>query len=375
MTAAIALTVISVAPFLVLPLYVGAAAESLSFSQSQLGFLAACVAGGSALAAIVMMLLVRRFPWRPMAAAALSLSLLPMLVSLLVEQPPVFMAMQAIAALGGGATYSLALTALADRRHPDRAFGLSIAAQVAFQVVGMLALPGLVETNGLSGVLTVFVAMEVAGLTLVLWLPASGRTLPPVVAGASVSGLPVLLALAGCFCFFFNVGAVWTYIERMAVLSGFDGQQIGNALAIGVSLGIPGALLASWCGDRFGRIGPLALGAVGTVVALLMLGEGMSLVSFVLAAALYNFVWNFSLTFQYAAVNDVDTGGRGVAAAPAFHGAGAAVGPAAAALFVTATDLGMVNALATVAVIASFVLFALALGFGRAPAASSGEAS
>jgi MFS family permease len=368
LVAAIALSVIAMAAFLVLPLYVGAAARSLAFSEAQLGFLASCVTGGSALASVVMMLLVRRFPWRPMAALALLLLLVPMSLSLAVEDAGQFMFLQAIAALGGGASYSLALTALADRRHPDRAFGLSVAAQVAFQVVGMLALPSLVEQAGMRGLLAVFILMELAGLALVFWLPPSGKTLPPVVAGTRVSGLPVWLALAGCFFFFFNVGVVWTYIERMAVLSGFDSQQIGNGLAIGVSLGIPGALLASWCGDRFGRIVPLALGAVGTVIAVVMLGGDMSFTSFVLAAALYNFVWNFSLAFQYAAVNAVDPGGRGVAAAPAFHGAGGAVGPSVAALFVTAASLQVVNLLAAFAVLSSLALFALALGLARTQA-------
>jgi hypothetical protein len=209
--------------------------------------------------------------------------------------------------------------------------------------------------------LGVFIAMEVIGLFLVRWLPLTGKALPTRVSKVAVINMPVLLALGGCFFFFFNVGAVWAYIERMAVLAGFEPQQIGIGLAIGVSLGIPGALLASWCADRFGRIGPLAVGAVGTVLSLVLLGEGMAFYTYVLAAALYNFVWNFSLTYQYAAVNAVDPGGRGVAAAPAFHGAGAAVGPAMAALYVTETNLVAVNVVAGIAVVLSLLLFVVAI--------------
>jgi MFS family permease len=362
------------AAFLVLPLYVGAAAQYLALSQQQLGFLAAAVATGSAISSVVMMFLVRRLPWRPMAWVALLLMLVPMTMSLWVDNAAAFMAFQAMAALGGGSLYSLALTALADSRHPDRAFGFSVAAQVAFQVLGMLLLPGLVSRAGLVGVLLVFIAMELLGLLLVRALPDTGKPLPPVVGRAAIVSLPALLALAGCFFFFFNIGAVWAYLERMAVLAGFGAQQIGSGLAIGVALGIPGALLASWCGDRFGRVGPLTIGAVGTVVALLLLGPGMSLPVYVLAAALYNFVWNFSLAFQYAAVNAVDPGGRGVAAAPAFHGAGAAAGPALVAFYVTDTSLAAVNMAAGIAVVASLLLFVAALGLACRSAAVPGEA-
>ncbi|MEJ2531977.1 MAG: MFS transporter [Halioglobus sp.] len=372
LVAAIALTVIAMAAFLVLPLYVGAAAESLGLSQQQLGFLASAVFAGSALSSVAMMFLVRRLPWRRTAASALLLLLVPMCASLFVDDIAVFMLLQALAALGSGSAYSLALTALADRRHPDRAFGFSVAAQVAFQVVGMLLLPQLVARAGIDGILGLFIAMELAGLYLVRWLPDAGRSLPAPVEKMAVVTFPVLLALFGCFFFFFNVGAVWTYIERMAVLEQFSAQQIGSGLAIGVFFGIPGALLASWCGDRFGRVVPLTVGAAGTVIALAMLTSGMSFTTYVLAVAIYNFVWNFSLAFQYAAVNAVDPGGRGVAAAPAFHGAGVAVGPAFAALFVTATSLGAVNIVGAIGAVTSLLLFIAAIALaGRGPAAGA----
>ncbi len=361
LVAAVALTFIAMAPFLVLPLYVGAAAATLGLNSQQIGFLASVVAGGSALSSVAMMLLVRRFPWRRLGTVTCLMMLLPMALSLFVSDGRWFAALQGLAALGGGATYSLALTALADRRHPDRAFGLSVAAQVSFQVLGMLSLPHLVARAGIDGVLLLFLCMEIVGLTLLIWLPRHGRALAGAHRSASALSLPTLLALGGCFFFFFNVGAVWTYIERMAVLAGFSTIEIGNGLAAGVATGIPAALLASWCGDRFGRFAPLLFGTVGTVVAVLLLGEGMSLATYVMAVALYNFVWNFSLPFQYATVNAVDASGVGVAAAPAFHGAGVAVGPGLAAMYVTETSLAAVNWLSGVGVIMSLLLFALAL--------------
>jgi len=369
--AAVALSVISMAVFLVLPLFVGAAADDLGLDARQVGLLSSGVAAGTAISAVIMMWIVRRVRWRRTAALTLVLMLLPMALSTFANDVRLFIALQTLAALGTGSTYSLALTILSDGARPDRAFGYSIAAQVSFQVVGMLLLPQLIGSSGLDGLLILFVAMEGVALGLVHLLPNAGRPVSAQPVAASVFRPQVLLALGGCFFFFFNVGVVWTYIERMAVLAGFGPAQIGTSLAIGVSVGIPGALLASWCGDRYGRLGPLAVGAVGTVVAVILLGEGMGLSRYVLAAAIYNFVWNFSLAFQYATVNAVDETGRSVAVAPAFHGAGATAGPALAALYVSEESLAAVNWLSGVAVLVSFALFAAAIGLagrrGSAP--------
>ena len=101
------------------------------------------------------------------------------------------------------------------------------------------------------------------------------------------------------------------------------------------------------------------------MIALILLADDMNSGDYVVALALYNFVWNFSLAFQYAAVNAADQTGRSVAAAPAFHAAGGAMGPGIAALFVSSDSYIAVNILAASAVLLSLLLFVLAIGSGR----------
>jgi hypothetical protein len=99
------------------------------------------------------------------------------------------------------------------------------------------------------------------------------------------------------------------------------------------------------------------------------------LLNYVVALALYNFVWNFSLAFQYAAVNAADTSGRSVAAAPAFHAAGGAVGPGVAALIMTTGSFTAVLVLAAGAVIVSFLMFAFSVENRSKAATSQGRYS
>lgn len=78
---------------------------------------------------------------------------------------------------------------------------------------------------------------------------------------------------------------------------------------------------------------------------------------FLLALALYNFVFNYSLTYQYAVIAAADESGRCVAVAAAFQMAGGAMGPAIAALLVAPGSFLAVNMLAAISAIVSFGLF------------------
>jgi predicted MFS family arabinose efflux permease len=171
----------------------------------------------------------------------------------------------------------------------------------------------------------------------------------------------VLLALAGCFLYYVNVGAYWTYIERIGVTAGIGLSEISNGLAFGTAASMLGVLLASWLGERRGYVVPIAWSAVGVVLAVVLLTGHLRLTAYVISAVVYGIVWNVSMTYQYSAVNIVDRTRRGVALAPAFHDAGGAVGPALAALAVTEKDHSSVLWIVIVSVLASWACFAAAL--------------
>ena len=347
------------ASFLVLPLLVDGAMQSLHYSDQQVGVLSSLVSVGVTVSAVVAGFWVRRVSWRLAASVALTGVLASAAVSMAFKNPWPFLTAQCLGGFFGGSLYSLALTVLADGSRPDRSFGFSVAAQVAFQVAGLLAGPSLLRFRGLDAVLGLFAALAITGLALVAALPPHGRV--PDAAGATrrLLTLPVTFALAGCFLFFFNVNCYWTYIGPIGTAAGLSERTIANDLAVGVAVGIAGALLASWLGERHGRARPIGISALLIVAAVLMLPYASRSAAYLLSAGIYNFAWNLSLSFQYAAVNAVDDTGRGIAIAPAFHGGGAAAGPAVAAYLMRGSDYQVVYWLSSAAVLASFGAFAL----------------
>ncbi len=78
-----------------------------------------------------------------------------------------FFALQCVVGFCGGSLYSLALVVLSDGRNPDRAFGYTIAAQAAFQVIGLLAGPFLFGFAGVNTILGILALLGVAGSLVV----------------------------------------------------------------------------------------------------------------------------------------------------------------------------------------------------------------
>jgi MFS family permease len=358
--AAVCLSVIGTAVFLILPQFIGAAVADLGFSDREVGFLSAILMAGSTLSAIAATYWVRRISWRVAGMVAAGGVIATSALSLYWHDVWRFMMLQGLCGFFGGSLYSLALTVLSDGRQADRHFGYAVAAQVAFQVAGLLAGPWLSRAGGINAFLILFISLNALVVLLVQALPNRADRLAYHDQRERLWTQRTIFALTGCLLFFFNIGCYWTYVELIGAAAGLGAQAVADGLAIGVAFGIAGALLASWLGDRKGRLLPIGASAVLTVLAVSPLLAHVTLTAFIGSAIIYNFVWNLSLSYQYSTVNAVDRSGRGVAAAPAFHAGGGSAGPAVAALLIGPGNYGPVIFLIAVSVMLSYACFALA---------------
>jgi len=362
--AAICLTVMGAACFFATPVILGAAVGDLGLSEGQVGILGSSLLSGSAISAVITAFLVRRFHWHFLAYMALLAEACGFLAAAHVDTFPAILLPFWLASLGGGALYSLALTVLSDHPQSVRLFGLSISAQVFFQVLVLLSMPWFMVPGGLTDCLYGLLGLCLMGGLLVHLLPkqSSISANQETMSVTEVLNQPkALLALFGCLVFFVNIGAVWAYVERLGTLSGFTPVDLSQALAGGVAVSILGSLTTVWQGNRYGDLVPLGCATAGMLVAVVMMQLPMSIGQFFVSFAIFNFFWNYSITYQYAAVARVDSSGRYVAATPAFHSIGGAVGPLIAAAFVTSEQLIAVNMVAGFALLMSFMLFYLAL--------------
>jgi predicted MFS family arabinose efflux permease len=368
MLAGVALSVVGIATFLLMPQFIEAAVADLRYSEQQVGILSSAVMLGTTLAALFAGVWIRRSSWRLVASIALIGLLLANGVSMFVHGFTWFVALQGVVGFCGGSLYSLSLTVLSDGRRPDRYFAYAIGAQTMYQVLGLVAGPFLIHHGGVNAMLALFAVLCVLGLLMVGFVPAQVEIQRAAPSGAGLMSRPVLFALAGCFLFYVNIGAYWTYIERIGTTAGIGLGAISNGLAFSTVASMAGVFLATWLGDRRGYLLPIAASAVAVVLSVVLLTGKLQLTAYIVSAVIYGIAWNVSMTYQYSTVNIVDRSRRGVALAPAFHNAGGAAGPALAALVVTRADHSSVLWLVSVSVLASLVCFVTALRLhGRAP--------
>ncbi len=348
--AAIGLSVAGVAAFSVLPVMVGAIADSHGLSASLAGYVASADLCGFALAALAAVFWIARGGWQRAAVVGLSALVIGNLLSLGTPSFATLLIARLLAGIGAGTVYSVAMSTLARCAGADRVFGLMIAAQIIFQVIALFALPRLVAVWGPSALFLTLGGVSVLasfGITQF----ADFNEGPLERSTRVLATRSVWLALAAVALFTLNLGALWTYIERIGVSAGLSSPQVGTMLAVALAISVLGALCASQLGDRFGRRLPLVVAMAGQLVAVVLITEHASAVAFAIGATLYGLAWAVAVPYFYGVVASHDPGGRLIVLAPAVQAIGLSLGPLLAASMLRGDSYLLVNGLAAVALV------------------------
>jgi predicted MFS family arabinose efflux permease len=353
------LYVVGASTFNVLPVLVEGTSASLHFSQGQIGALSFGISAGQALSAFLAGIWVRSVRWPVAALVSLVGMVSANVLSILIHSYWAFVFLQGMSGLCGGSLLCLTMTILSDYQESTRYFGIGNALQVLYQILGLLTGPTVLHLAGLDGILAILAVLSAGGVLVASFLPIAGKAVAPGGMRKALSSPATLTALIGCSIFFINAGAFWTYVELMGESHGISSHVVSNCIAAGVSGGVLGGLVAWRLGDRFGRLVPLTAASVMTVGAALILRGSFGVTSFLLSSVVYCFAWNYSLTYQLAAINAIDATGRGVALFGGFGNIGMAVGAALAGSIVDPGDYTPITGLMILAVCLSTALFVI----------------
>ena len=356
---------IAVFVFLVLPLYVGALAEN-GYDDGQLGNLASMDLAGMAVASVLALFWMKRLNWRWVGAAGMAVVIAANLACLGVDDYGTLLILRLVAGLGGGSAVVLAYGVVASTTHPDRYMGLFVVTQMVFQVAAFLLLPSLLERFGLPVFYYLFIGLASVGLLLAFLLPSTGHA--EELHRGEADGLPVkgrlaiFLVLVAIMLFFLGQSGIWAFGELIGTAAGLDDQTVGNLLAGTTALALFGGLASAWLDVRFGRVLPILVAVLVQVAMLLFFYGEMSATFFFGVFGAFSFCWNFGIAYQVGTLVSVDTEGRYTALIPAFQGAGLALGPAVAGLFLSGEGYYSVNVISGIALLA---YLALILPFAR----------
>lgn len=344
--------------YLISPVLVGSAMDSLGLSSDQAGLIIASYFAGYTIITVSAVAWLARVNMRTTAWVSSLVFVVGLLFATTQTSVAGSLAAMLIAGTGAGMLYGISITIVGQSDDPDRYFGFALASQLLLGSVLLFAGPAWIGPNwGYSGILTAAALFVVLMSLANAWTPVSIAEGPVSATGepAAVSTPMVLTGVVAVLAWFTGYSGIYAFIERIGVDGGLSGQQIGLVLSLTIITGITGALGAAWLGDRFGKITPHFVGAVGTALTIVLLTNQPGLPRFAIAIVCLTLSLNFWLAYMLGAVGSIDTSGRFAVLTTAALGIGAMLGPGIAGALITDSSFRPAFVFAAIAIAAGLL--------------------
>jgi len=364
--AAIAINVICITYYNIMPLVLGGAAESRGLVEDQLGFAAAAFMGGLALINFAGVAWLRRYDWRKLVLTGNVLATLAFSLPVFYFSAPTWILCNFLAGTATGISYGVSIACLGDTREPERNFALAYASQTFLSAGLIFMLPRLAINYDLFVVgQGITATLMVGGTALVLILPRHGAKAGIVTKtpGAGVPGIPQAVLIMALLVLMLNVmaeGAIWAFVERIAVSGGMTTSFAATAMAFSFFASGIGSIAAAAMGRRFGSTGPFVVAVILSIGSVWVLWAGGTERIFFAGVMLFALAWNLGSPYRMALATRADSSGRYSTFVPAMQTLGAALGPAIAGLLIVNGSFTPVYIMCTIAWVLTVVLFVAA---------------
>lgn len=328
-----------------MPLLVGSMADSLGFSDQQLGWLASSDMGGLLVGSVLTALFVTRINRRLLAGVGLFLVILGNYLSTQSPDLLPLMLSRLCAGIGAGICYSTCTASLAGSHNSARTFSIFLFVLVVMNAFIFYIFPIIDGKWGVNG-LYMFYLLEAVPIFLILPLLPKYcvEETDDVVLVNKASGseihlhIPEILprlCLAAVFSFYILVGAYWAFIERAGVAVNISTEFISGTLTWAQVFSLTGTVIAVWLARRFGQSKPLLFALIVMVVTMLIMAVKVDEITFIFSVFSFSFFWIFIDVFQLGTLSNIDHSGRYAALVPACQGAAQAMAPTLAGMLLS----------------------------------------
>lgn len=361
--AAIAINVICITYYNIMPLVLGGAAESHGLLENHLGFAAAAFMGGLALINFAGFAWLRRYDWRMLVVGGNVVATFAFILPVFYFSATAWILCNLLAGAATGISYGVSIACLGDTREPERNFALAYAAQTFLSAGLIFMLPRIAIHYDLFVVGQGIAATLMAGsIALVVILPRRGAKTGIVTnnTGTALPGVPQAVLIMALLVLMLNVmaeGAIWAFIERIAVSGGMTTSFAATAMAFSFFASGVGSIAAAAMGRRFGSVGPFVVAVTLSISSVWVLWAGGTEKLFFAGVMLFALAWNLGSPYRMALATRADSTGRYSTFVPAMQTLGAALGPAIAGLLIMNGSFTPVYIMSTTAWLLTLVLF------------------
>lgn len=360
---AIAINVICITYYNIMAIVLGGAADSHGLQESDLGFAASAFMGGLALINFGGFIWLRRYNWKHLVLAGNLMAAVSFVVPVFYFSFGTWLLCNLLAGLGSGISYGVSIASLGDTREPERNFALAYAGQTFLSAILIFLLPRLHIGLDIFGTgQSIVAALMTACVVLIVFVPRQGSKsgeLHDMTPGQR-NGLPQVALWMALGVLFLNVmaeGAVWAFLERIAVSSGHDTKFAATVIAISFFAAGAGSIIAAVISTRFGRARPFAVAVAVSITSVWLLWLAEMPAMYIAGVLLFAAAWNLGSPYRMALATSSDVSGRFSTFVPATQTLGAAIGPALGGLLVLNGSFVYVYIMSTIAWLFTIVLF------------------
>lgn len=306
----------------------------LGFSNAQAGTVGSANIYGASVGSLCAVFLVRHIEWRPALAGILCLLLALDLLSTLVSDASTMIALRACHGFFGGLSVGIVYSVMARLHSPDRAFGMLLMLQFGLGGLGVMLLPGLVPEYGARILFLVLAALSGLALLAMLAIPHGlrrNRSREELAAlPADYRRMTAALVLLAMFLFQAGNMALAAFIIRLGEHVELSRDFIGQALGWATWIGAAGAGLVTVTGTRFGRLRPLLIAGLLTLVGTAGFYWSAAAPVYFIANIGTALTWSFVVPYLFGMLSRLDASGRLAALGGFVSKCGLASGPLAA---------------------------------------------
>jgi predicted MFS family arabinose efflux permease len=320
----------------IMPAIIEGLTRGLGIATREAGLIGSANVYGAALGAFVSVFLVRRWPWRPVAAALLIALMCLDLTSIMLGTAEALIGVRAIHGIVGGLLVGFAFSVIARTAHPERTFGMLLVVQFGLGGLGVMFLPRLAIEHGTWVLFVALFAFSAITLTMMSWLDdyVSGEPRSVVRRARGDGKQPWLFVLALLAVFLFQAAnmALFSYILGLARHFGLDMEFASRAVGAATWIGIAGSVLVIALSTRRGRVLPLTIALIATLAGFWLLHYSASGVMYVIANCATGITWAFVMPYLLGMCAEFDEGGQAAAFGGFASKMGLASGPLLGAL-------------------------------------------
>ncbi|HVP85962.1 MAG TPA: MFS transporter [Rhizomicrobium sp.] len=342
----------------IMPALIAGLVDGLHYTQRQAGLVGSANVYGAAFGALIAVFFVRRVPWRPAALVVLISLIAADCASMFVRAPDAMIVMRFVHGSIGGLLVGIGFAVIARTRMPDRVFGMLLVVQFGLGGVGVMTLPRLVPVFGVKALFFALILFSVVTLLMLPFLadyPVRELDTAKDRGPDRIAWMPLGVALLSVFLFQAGNMALAAYMIELGRAYGLQTGFISTTLGIAAWIGAIGSLLVVAFGTRFGRLKPLAIALVLTVLGNAAFHFGGSVAIFAGANIGTAITWAFVIPYLLGMCAAFDATGQTAAMGGFVSKMGLATGPLIGAGLLGSTDYPLLINVSVAALAASAV--------------------